>query len=165
MFPQTTLQVVRNQITKPIPGVGDIVTAKVTKLFTRYAVVDIMCVNSCPLSESYQGKIRFNYPEDQRNIFEYLHNMLYFCRREDVRALDIDSVEIFKSFRPGDIIRASVISLGDAKSYYLSTAQNELGVVLAHSSGGHTMIPLNWLQMQCPITKTIEFRKVAKIVE
>jgi hypothetical protein len=29
--------------------------------------------------------------------------------REDVRALDIDGVEIHKSFRPGDIVRASVV--------------------------------------------------------
>jgi hypothetical protein len=29
--------------------------------------------------------------------------------REDVRALDIDGVEIHKAFRPGDIVRASVV--------------------------------------------------------
>lgn len=35
---------------------------------------------------------------------------------------------MYKSFRPGDIVRARVISLGDARQYYLSTAENELGV-------------------------------------
>lgn len=39
-------------------------------------------------------------------------------------------------FRPGDIVCAAVISLGDARSYYLSTAQNELGVVYARSIAG-----------------------------
>lgn len=41
-----------------------------------------------------------------------------------------------KSFRPGDIVMARVISLGDAQSYLLSTAENELGVVIATSEGG-----------------------------
>lgn len=36
-------------------------------------------------------------------------------------------------FRPGDIIRAEVVSLGDARSYYLTTSRNELGVVYAKS--------------------------------
>ncbi len=39
-------------------------------------------------------------------------------------------------FRPGDIVRASVLSLGDARSYYLTTAENELGVVYAKSIAG-----------------------------
>ncbi len=58
-------------------------------------------------------------------------------RKEDVRAFDIDSVEIYKCFRPGDVVRAAVISLGDSKSYYLSTARNELGVILANSTAGN----------------------------
>ena len=39
-------------------------------------------------------------------------------------------------FRPGDIVRAVVVSLGDARSYYLSTASNECGVVYAKSIAG-----------------------------
>ncbi|CAB1344352.1 unnamed protein product, partial [Coregonus sp. 'balchen'] len=49
-------------------------------------------------------------------------------------------VETYKSFRPGDIVLAKVISLGDVQSnYLLTTAENELGVVVAHSEagGGH----------------------------
>lgn len=45
-------------------------------------------------------------------------------------------VEIYSSFRPGDIDIAEVLSLGDARSYYLSTAKNELGVVYAKSVAG-----------------------------
>jgi exosome complex component CSL4 len=44
---------------------------------------------------------------------------------------DIDKIEIVKSFTPGDIVRAKVISLGDARSYLLSTAEDELGVIMA----------------------------------
>jgi exosome complex component CSL4 len=54
--------------------------------------------------------------------------------------------------------------LGDARSYFLSTAQNDLGVIFATSVAGATMIPISWQEMQCPKTKTIEFRKCAKPV-
>ena len=40
-------------------------------------------------------------------------------------------------FRPGDVIKAEVLSLGDSRSYYLSTAKNELGVVYARSLAGN----------------------------
>ena len=45
-------------------------------------------------------------------------------------------VEIYGSFRPGDVVIAEVLSLGDARSYYLSTAKNDLGVVYAKSVAG-----------------------------
>lgn len=52
--------------------------------------------------------------------------------------------------------------------YQLSTAENELGVVvaLAAESGpqGIPMVPVSWTEMQCPQTLAKEFRKVAKIV-
>ena len=53
-------------------------------------------------------------------------------RKEDVRATEKDRVEMYRSFRPGDISLARVISLGDAMvGYLLTTAENELGVVIA----------------------------------
>lgn len=45
-------------------------------------------------------------------------------------------VEVLSCFRPGDIVRAEVLSVGDARSYYLTTAKNELGVVFAKSLAG-----------------------------
>lgn len=54
------------------------------------------------------------------------------------------------------------MSLGDARSYYLSTASNELGVILSLGPAGVPMVPLSWAQMQCPLTGTKEWRKVAK---
>jgi exosome complex component CSL4 len=56
-----------------------------------------------------------------------------------------------------------VISLGDTNSYFLSTAENELGAVIAHSEKGAKMIPISWNEMQCPITMLKEYRKVAKV--
>ena len=53
-----------------------------------------------------------------------------------MRATEADKVEVYSSFRPGDLVRAEVVSLGDARSYFLSTARNELGVVYAKSVEG-----------------------------
>ena len=68
-----------------------------------------------------------------------------------------------KSFRCNDIIIARVISLGDTNSYFLSCAENELGVVIAYSEAGHRLVPISWNEMQCPVTMLKEHRKVAKI--
>lgn len=80
-----------------------------------------------------------------------------------MRATEKDKIEISKSFRCGDVIIARVISLGDLNSYFLSCAENELGVVIAHSEARHRMIPVSWNEMQCPVTLQKEFRKVAKV--
>lgn len=62
----------------------------------------------------------------------------------------------------GDIVRAVVISLGDERSYYLSTARNELGVVMAESEWGNQMFPVSWREFEDPEMGTREVRKVAK---
>ena len=86
-------------------------------------------------------------------------------RKEDVRATEKDRVEMYKCFRPGDIILARVISLGDAAAgYLLTTAENELGVVIAKSEAGASMVPVSWTEMQCPQTYSKEARKVAKVI-
>jgi exosome complex component CSL4 len=72
-------------------------------------------------------------------------------------------VEVVTSFRPGDVIHAEVISLGDARSYYLSTAKEELGVIMATSDAGATMVPVSWKEMQCPLTTLKEARKVSNV--
>jgi hypothetical protein len=45
-------------------------------------------------------------------------------------------VVMHECFRPGDVVRAEVLSLGDSRSFYLTTAKNELGVVYAKSLAG-----------------------------
>ena len=56
-------------------------------------------------------------------------------RKEDVRATEKDKVEMYKSFRPGDIVLARVLT-PHVQTYLLSTAENELGVVFAKSEAG-----------------------------
>jgi hypothetical protein len=48
-------------------------------------------------------------------------------------------------------------------SYFLSCAENELGVVIAYSEAGHRMVPVSWCEMQCTVTLLREQRKVAKV--
>ncbi|KAH3762715.1 exosome complex component CSL4 [Pelomyxa schiedti] len=95
-----------------VPIIGSIVTARITKIQPLRAVASILCVADKPLRENYAGIIRM----------------------QDVRATEIDKVEIAKVFKPGDIVLTEVISLGDARSYYLSTAKKGLGVVSPQSS-------------------------------
>jgi len=140
---KTVIEVVPDKPATPLPQIGDVVTAKVTKISIKMAHVSILAIGLVVLKEPMVGIVR----------------------SRDVRAFEIDTVEMYKSFRPGDVIRAEVISLGDSKSYYLSTAKNELGVILAQSASGHTMVPISWQQMQCPVTKIKEYRKVAKVCE
>ncbi|XP_078152817.1 nucleic acid-binding, OB-fold-like protein [Carex rostrata] len=138
---RSTIEVVGHKAHGAVPQPGSIVIARVTKVMARNASVDIMCVDSKAVKEKFSGIIR----------------------QQDVRATEIDKVDMYQSFRPGDIVRALVLSLGDARAYYLSTAKNELGVVSAQSISGGTMVPISWTEMQCPLTGQIEQRKVAKV--
>ncbi|KAM9612180.1 exosome complex component CSL4 isoform 2-T2 [Morphnus guianensis] len=109
------VSVVRDAESQLLPDVGAVVTCKVCSINSRFAKVHILYVGSTPLKSTFRGTIR----------------------REDIRATEKDKVEVYKSFRPGDIVLAKVISLGDAQSnYLLSTAENELGVVVARSEAG-----------------------------
>ncbi|KAK9846454.1 hypothetical protein WJX81_004116 [Elliptochloris bilobata] len=134
------VSVARSGAQPVLPQLGDLVTCKVTKVNPRLASADILCVGNRPLDASFTGIIRL----------------------QDVRATEADKVEIYSSFRPGDLVRAEVVSLGDSRSYFLSTARNELGVVYAKSAAGVQMVPISWQEMQCPQSKLVEKRKVAK---
>ncbi len=127
-----------------LPSVGDTVTCRVTRLSPRMASVDIVCVNSAVLPEPCTGLVR----------------------REDILPLGVAGLEpaqVVRSFRLGDLILARVISLGDARSYFLTTAAPELGVVVARSAHRSArMVPVAYNQMECPLTKEREWRKCAK---
>ena len=55
-----------------------------------------------------------------------------------------------------------MISLGDERSYYISTAGNELGVIIARSEAGNAMVPASWKEMKDVVNGKGESRKVAK---
>lgn len=128
-----------NKVT--LPQKDSIVLAQVINVTPRICKVVILKVNSVTLKSCLPGVLR----------------------KEDVRATEKDSVELFNCFRPGDVMRARVISLGDGNAYSLTTAENELGVMYAISEGGYPMVPASWCEMQCTITERREKRKVAKV--
>jgi exosome complex component CSL4 len=73
-------------------------------------------------------------------------------------------VAMLDCFRPGDLIRAQVLSLGTMREFRLSTASAELGVVWARSLAGARLQAVSWNEMKCPESGQIEPRKVAKLV-
>lgn len=125
-------------------SVGDTVVGRVTRLTKLMAQVDILCVGGCALREPCAGLLR----------------------REDVRPAEqrtLDGgIELHRCVRPGDVLLASVLSLGDSRAYYLSTVANEHGVVIARSAEGATMKPVSFCEMECPLSHVREKRKVAK---
>eukprot|EP00745_Piridium_sociabile_P002832 TRINITY_DN117271_c0_g1_i1.p1 TRINITY_DN117271_c0_g1~~TRINITY_DN117271_c0_g1_i1.p1 ORF type:complete len:196 (+),score=32.35 TRINITY_DN117271_c0_g1_i1:162-749(+) len=135
------LSIVAEEHQTIVPSVGALVTARITNVTPRFCKCSILSVGRVQLKEPFRGMIR----------------------REDIRSTEKDRVETCKCFRPGDIIVARVLSLGDSQSYVLSTAENELGVVIANSEEGAAMVPISWCKMQCPRTLAEEFRKVARV--
>lgn len=71
-----------------IPAPGDIVTAMVTTVNQRFCKCSIKCIGDIVLTRPYRG----------------------ILRKEDVRAIDKDRLEMYKCYRPGDIILARVVS-------------------------------------------------------
>ncbi|KAF4512923.1 hypothetical protein G6O67_000251 [Ophiocordyceps sinensis] len=123
-----------------LPDVSNVVLARVVRLMPKQAIVVIQQVGDTVLQTEWQGVIRV----------------------QDVRATEKDKARIHDSFKPGDIVRAQVISLGDQANYYLSTASNELGVIMATSEAGNDMVPVSWKEYKDPETGLSEPRKVAK---
>ena len=71
-----------------LPQVGNAVLCRVTRITPRQAVASILVCGDTVLEAEWQGVIRV----------------------QDVRATEKDRVKIYESFRPGDIVRASVVS-------------------------------------------------------
>ncbi|XP_038219469.1 exosome complex component CSL4 [Zerene cesonia] len=128
-----------------LPKTGDVVTAKVTVVNSRLVQCLILCVGPSVLVRPYKG----------------------ILKKEDIRVIDRDRIDPYKCFRPGDVILARVLPMTEIHWYHLSTAENELGVVIATAEGspqGVSMVPISWSEMQCPKTLVREHRKVARVI-
>ncbi|KAJ6184241.1 hypothetical protein N7519_005542 [Penicillium mononematosum] len=156
-----------------LPAVDSIVLARVTRVQKRQATVSILVVldESATQSQDQSRTASDNdnvasiltsaaNPENHSSTDELRFQAL--IRKEDVRAVEKDRVVMDEMFRVGDIVRGSVISLGDQSFYYLTTARNDLGVVMARSDAGNMMFPVSWKEMRDPVTGTGEQRKVAR---
>ncbi len=67
-------------------------------------------------------------------------------------------------YRPGDLVKAVVISLGDSRQYFLSTKEPEFGVIMARSQKSkQLLVAVSWKDMVDPETGQKEMRKAAKL--
>ncbi|KAK1145302.1 exosome 3'-_5 exonuclease subunit ski4 (Csl4) [Aspergillus melleus] len=160
-----------------LPAVESVVLARVTRVQKRQATVSILVVlddsasasNAQLLNPAQTTSDNDNIasiltsaanPENHSNSDELRFQAL--IRKEDVRAVEKDRVVMDEMFRVGDIVRGTVISLGDQSFYYITTARNDLGVVMARSEAGNMMFPVSWKEMRDPATGAAELRKVAR---
>ena len=121
--------------------VGDRVMCRVVRIGANQANVDILAVGDRPLHEFAKGVIR----------------------REDIRLAEVDKIVLHECFMPGDIVRGLVLSLGDARQYFISTAEADYGVLYAKAQAtGNLLTAVSWKEMEDPVTKEKEPRKVAK---
>lgn len=90
-------QIQRTGKAEVLPEVNSIVLCKVTRITPRQANVAILVVGETVLDGEWQGLIRV----------------------QDVRATEKDRVKIFESFRPGDIVRAIVVSSAPCYTIYI----------------------------------------------
>mmetsp|Transcript_18817 Transcript_18817/g.21257 ORF Transcript_18817/g.21257 Transcript_18817/m.21257 type:complete len:192 (+) Transcript_18817:80-655(+) len=140
---KTTIKVIpkQNRSSSVVPSVGDLVIARVARIMNDRINVNILCINDVPLKQQFTGVVKL----------------------QEIRRYDTDKIVTENCFLPGDIIKAEVISMGDSRSFFLSTAQNHLGVMFArHQESRELMVPVNWETMKCPVTNLEESRKVAK---
>ena len=122
-----------------IPEIGDFVFARVSKISkNRGAECQIFSIGQNPLGAEFRGIVR----------------------TLDIAApsLITEFSEISECFRPGDIIRARVISLGDARAFFLSTVADDCGVVWAPGN----FKPASYRLVE--VNGRAERRKVAKPV-
>jgi exosome complex component CSL4 len=123
-----------------LPAVGTLVYARITRLTRQQAHASILTVSSTVATHPFRG----------------------ILRAQDVRSTEKDKVKLADCFHVGDIVRALVISLGDQGGYYLSTAANELGVIMAWSEDGNGCVPISWREVRDDVTGVKEARKVAR---
>lgn len=118
-----------------VPRTGSTVLGQVLDVKSRTAMLRILKVGNRPLSGFFTGVLHISDVSPS-----YVETMFNVCKT-------------------GDIMRAKVISEKN-RTFHLSTAEKNLGVVYAFCSHcGHILL-LRGLRMRCPRCGNIEKRKV-----
>lgn len=151
-----------------LPDVSSLVLARVVRVRSRQVDLGILCVST----ESSKPSPPSRGSAAEQQTRNYYDNTSYHVnadaypatiRREDIRATEKDKIVCAEMFRVGDVVRAEVISVGDSANYYVTTARNELGVIVARSEvTGDLMAPISWKEFQEVDGGRTEARKVAK---
>ncbi|KEF53511.1 uncharacterized protein A1O9_10486 [Exophiala aquamarina CBS 119918] len=140
-----------NTATVTLPKVGSIILGRVTRVQQRQLSASILSVDPSP-----HDILSYTQITDDDLQFQAV------LRKEDIRTHEKDKAVINDMYRVGDILRATVVSLGDERNYYISSAGNDFGVVVATSEDGNAMVPASWKEMKDVVTSKGESRKVAK---
>lgn len=140
---------------RAVPQVGQTVIGMVTRLTTRYIGVDIL------VGESHNGGAA------SPSATYYGEPFKGTLRSQDVWPADDREApsQLYQACRPGDLVRARIIGVGDASAgFLLSTGLDvELGVIFARgAASGQPMVPVSWREMMCSHTGIKEARKAAK---
>lgn len=119
-----------------VPKNGSVVLGQVSNVQTQNATMRIFKIDKKQLSGFFTGILHIS----------------------DVRLRYVESM--FNVCKPGDILRAKVISEKN-RTYHLSTKDKNLGVVHAFCSRCGHMLELKRQEMRCPRCGKIEKRKAA----
>lgn len=119
-----------------VPQVGAIVIGDATGVQISMANIRINMVGNRFISSHFSGLIHISDVS-----FKYTEN-------------------IFDAFRPGDLVRAKVIS-DKNQTFHLSTKGDNLGVILAYCSHCGGILSLSRNELKCEECDYIERRKIA----
>jgi exosome complex component CSL4 len=119
-----------------VPRVGSIVAGQVSNVQSKSAVLRISEIGKKFLSGNFTGVLHISDASP-----DYVEIMYDVCK-------------------PGDIMRAKVISTAN-RTYHLSTSENNLGVVYAFCSQCGHLLTLGERGLHCTNCGKIEKRKIA----
>lgn len=128
-----------------LPEPDSVILGRVTRITSRQAVCSILLVLPPTTSNTKEEQERANILSLSQSLGSGAANHAAgedpsgldfsgIIRQQDVRLTETDKVKIADCFRVGDLVKAKVVSLGDSRSYFLTTASNELGVIFATAS-------------------------------
>ncbi|CAO1631822.1 unnamed protein product [Sympodiomycopsis kandeliae] len=129
--------------TSKLPEPDSIVLARITRITSRQALCSILLVldddnhSQLSLNQALASGISNHAAGEDPSGLDFNG----VIRQQDVRLTETDKVKIIECFRVGDLVKAKVVSLGDSRSYYLTTASNELGVLFATASQPADVLP------------------------
>lgn len=97
-----------------VPQIGSLVTCRVLSITANVVRLSIHCIEDKVLKQPFKALLR----------------------KEQIRDFEKDKIQIWKCFRPSDIILAKVVGIGENHNFLVTTAENELGVVVALNQSG-----------------------------
>jgi len=152
-----------NSSTSICPEVGMLVVGRVTRVMRpTQASIDIVAIVPEDDTNRQTNNTNTSTISTQPSIIPLHEPFSGILRQNEIRPNSSLEVHIEECIHPGDVILARIHANGE-REYILTTAEAELGVIQAIcESSGCVMQPISWKEMECPVSKVKEGRKVAK---